>query len=262
MVAYEAEVDEDHFDIYKIEMPAMVPELAFEDGRHPSLTTDGALFFTRYEETVWGDYWKSYCAGTRGLEEITSNTVFTELEPTVSRDGRYVVFSSTRAGSAEIIYVPLSHTEPTVRITKNTKEDVEPTIDGRGEYIYYTVIAGDQSYIYRVKSDGSGNERISASAGNLDRHPSVSADNKLLAFSSERDGNSEIYVMDLRERTVTRLTTHEEWDGHPCISSDGKWIAFASDRDGNREIYAIDSEGNSLIRLTNNDIPDDYPAIN
>lgn len=261
MVAYESEEEEDVYNIYTVDLIDTTPQLAYENGRHPTLTTEGTLFFTQYEETAWGDYWKSYYVSYRGIEEITSNTVFTELEPTISRDGRYLVFSSVRAGTKEIIFEPLSRAEPTVRITKNAKDDVEPTTDGVGMYIYYTVLAGDESYIYKVNSEGIGQERLSTT-GTHDRHPSVSADNRLLAFSSERDGNSEIYVMELRTRTVTRLTDNEAWDGNPCISSDGKWIVFASDRDENREIYAIGSDGLGLMRITENEIPDDYPAIN
>ena len=261
-IAYESEIEEDVFNIYTTDGSGAVHELAYENGRHPSLTTEGTVFFTKWEETVWGDYWKSYYISYRGIEGITSNTIFTELDPTVSRNGRYIVFTSFRADTSEIIFEPLNVSEPTVRITTNNKDDVEPAIDGEGRTIYYAVLAGDESYIYRVGSDGYGQERLSATSGLMDRHPSISADNRMLAFSSERDGNSEIYVMNMRTRDVTRLTNDDAWDGHPCISSDGKWIVFSSDRDDNSEIYMIGSDGNGLARLTENEIPDDYPSIN
>ncbi len=259
-VAYESEVAKDVYNIYTIDLATPAPTLAYENARHPSLTSEGALFFTRYEETDWGNYWKSYYVSYRGIEDVTTNTIYTELEPTVSRDGKYVVFSSNRADTKEIIFEPLSVSEPTVRITRNSLDDVEPTIDAYGKYIYYTLITGNESYIYKVNSDGTGQERLSAT-GTHDRHPSVSGDNSLLAFSSERDGNSEIYVMDLGTKSVTRLTNDKAWDGHPSISTDGKWIVFASDRDGNREIYAIGSDGSGLFRITENEIADDYPSI-
>ena len=260
-IAFESEVEEDTYNIFTMTDLGNIPELAYENGRHPSLTSDGTMFFTQYEETAWGDYWKAYYVSYRGIEEITLNTVFAELDPTISRDGRYMVFSSYRAETTEIIFEPISPSEQTVRITTNNKDDVEPTIDGTGRTIYYSVLAGDESVIYKVNSDGYGQERLSATSGLKDRHPSVNADNTLLAFSSERDGNSEIYVMNLRSRDVTRLTNNDAWDGHPCISSDGKWIVFASERDDNSEIYIIGSDGNGLSRLTENEIPDDYPAI-
>ena len=204
MVAYESEIGEDSYNIYTIDLETPTPAMAYENARHPSLTAEGTLFFTKYEETDWGNYWKSYYVSYRGIEEITTNTIFTELEPTVSRNGKYVVFSSNRAETREIIFEPLALSEPTVRITRNSLDDVEPTVDADGKYIYYTVISSDESYIYKVRSDGTGQERLS-STGTHDAHPSVSGDNSKLAFSSERDGNSEIYVMDLSTKSVMKL---------------------------------------------------------
>ncbi len=260
-LAYQSEAGEGQFNIYGTDIMGSTPVLLYENAEHPTLTSDGLLFFTRYEETVWGDFWKVYSYSNGKLTGVTTNTVFTEKEPTVSRDGRYVVYQSTRAGTSEIIYEPLSPTEPTVRITQNNTDDVEPTIDGTGKNIYYVVLAGrGESYIYKAFADGGGQERLSK-PGNKDRHPSVDAANRLLAFSSERDGNSEIYIMDLTTRNVRRLTNDPAWDGNPYISSDGKWVAFVSERDGNKEIYVMQADGNGLRRITNNEIIDDYPAL-
>jgi Tol biopolymer transport system component len=260
-LAYESEAGEDQFNIYQTDITGNQPLLMFENAEHPSLTSEGILYFTRFEETVWGDFWKAYSYSGNKLASVTINTVFTEREPTVSRNGLYVVFQSDRAGTSEIIYEPLSPTEPTVRITQNNTNDIEPTIDGEGKNIYYVVLASmNESYIYKALSNGGGQERLSK-PGQRDRHPSVDAANRLLAFSSERDGNSEIYVMDLTNRNVKRLTNDAAWDGNPSISSDGKWIAFTSERDGNKEIYVIQSDGNGLHRITTNEIIDDHPAL-
>jgi len=260
-MAYQSEVD-GKTNIYTTTIENPYPELLYENATHPSITSEGVVFFTRYEETVWGDFWKSYYVAGDKLIGVTINTVFTELEPTVSRDGRYVVYQSTRAGTFEIIYAPLSPLEPQVRITQNSTDDIEPTVDGNGKHLYFVVLAKTgESYIYKSNADGSGQERLSK-PGMKDKHPSVDAANRLLAFSSERDGNSEIYVLDLQQRSVRRLTDDKAWDGNPCISSDGNWIAFVSERDGNKEIYIIGSDGKNLTRITNNDVPDDHPSLN
>lgn len=71
-----------------------------------------------------------------------------------------------------------------------------------------------------------------------------------IAFVSERDGNQEIYVMDVQGGDVRRLTHHPQKDWAPAWSPDGTRIAFVSERDGNREIYVIDADGSNLQRLT------------
>ncbi len=56
---------------------------------------------------------------------------------------------------------------------------------------------------------------------------------------SGRDGDAEIYVMDVDGSDVTRLT-NSGWAWSPSWSSDGSRIAFMSGRDGDAEIYVMD----------------------
>jgi TolB protein len=76
------------------------------------------------------------------------------------------------------------------------------------------------------------------------------ADKGLIAFYSDRDGNSEIYTMKPDGTEVRRLTFNNAEDRCPSWSPDGKKIAFLSDRDGNKEIYIMDADGSNLQRLT------------
>jgi Tol biopolymer transport system component len=77
---------------------------------------------------------------------------------------------------------------------------------------------------------------------------------------SDRDGNTEIYVMDADGSNQTRLTNSPWVDNWPSWSPDGSKIAFASDRDGgNWEIYVMDADGSSQTRLTDNSADDVYP---
>ena len=72
----------------------------------------------------------------------------------------------------------------------------------------------------------------------------------VVSFSSERDGDNEIYLLHLDSNTLQEITDNT-WDdfGHGW-SPDGSQIAFSSNRDGNYEIYFMDADGDNPQRLT------------
>ena len=79
-----------------------------------------------------------------------------------------------------------------------------------------------------------------------------------IVFSSKRDGNPEIYVMDTDGNNQHRLTNNRGDDWNPVWSPDGEWIAFESNRDGHlingrptAEIYMMDADGGNQQNLTN-----------
>ena len=72
-----------------------------------------------------------------------------------------------------------------------------------------------------------------------------------IVFTSRRDGNNEIYVMDADGGNQENLTNHPAYDGHPDWSPDGRKIAFVSGRNGGAsQIHLMDVDGKNLIRLT------------
>ena len=81
-----------------------------------------------------------------------------------------------------------------------------------------------------------------------------------LSFVSDRDGNQEIYMMDIDGSNLINLTNNSADDSFPAFSPDGKRIAFVSDRDWNDDIYLMDSDGSKIIRLTDSSVNDQEPA--
>ncbi len=73
----------------------------------------------------------------------------------------------------------------------------------------------------------------------------------IVLFESDRDGNDEIYIMDLNGNGLFRLTNNSTYDGWPRFSPDGSKFAFETDRDGNHEIYLFDFMDNNILNLTN-----------
>ena len=93
---------------------------------------------------------------------------------------------------------------------------------------------------------------ILVSAGTASAQQGRAAGDKdsMLAFVSERDGNSEIYVMNVDGTGLLRLTNDAGRDTDPAWSPDGKRIAFASDRAGSSDIYVMNADGSNLVRRT------------
>ena len=64
-----------------------------------------------------------------------------------------------------------------------------------------------------------------------------------IIFSSYRNGNSEIYMMNPDGSEQVRLTNHRADDFSPVCSPTGEEILFVSDRGGERDLYIMRADG-------------------
>jgi uncharacterized repeat protein (TIGR01451 family) len=79
-----------------------------------------------------------------------------------------------------------------------------------------------------------------------------------IAFTSDREGNWEAYVMGLDGAGVKNLSdSPNSNDGLPTISPDGNWVAFVSDRSGQWAVWVVPVAGGPAQELF--DLPGDNP---
>ena len=71
-----------------------------------------------------------------------------------------------------------------------------------------------------------------------------------LVFTSDRDGNAEIYSKSGDNSPQINLTNNPAQDACPVLSPDGTRIAFTSNRSGRSNIYVMNSDGTNPRRLT------------
>jgi TolB protein len=95
----------------------------------------------------------------------------------------------------------------------------------------------------------------------IDFMPSLSPNGQWIAFVSNRDGNDEIYLMDVNGSNLIRLTEHPAVDWFPKWSSDGEQLLFNSRRGGQAlDVFIMDRDGSNVRQLT--DSPgDDFHAV-
>lgn len=87
-----------------------------------------------------------------------------------------------------------------------------------------------------------------------------SPENAELVFSSNRDGDAEIYLRRGRGAPWINLTNHPATDNWPEWSPDGSKIAFQSDRGGNLDIWVMNADGSDPRPLTTHPAHDYLPS--
>ena len=100
--------------------------------------------------------------------------------------------------------------------------------------------------LWLVNDDGANPRRMTTHAAR-DSHPKFSPDGKWIAFSSNRYGNDDVFVMPANGGTAKRLTYHSAADQVTGWSRDGKRVMFSSARGrvfgGLPSLYEVSVDG-------------------
>ncbi|MCE2403896.1 MAG: PD40 domain-containing protein [Dehalococcoidia bacterium] len=177
-----------------------------------------------------------------------------------SPDGSRIAFISDRSGQPEVYVIGADGSKTGItRITSG--EFAELRLDGwssDGRWLAFVPNTSEEGPGIMIRNpDGVNLMRLTSFQ---DYDARWSPDNRKIVYTSERDGNQEIYVMNSDGSSQTRLTHNDSPDHSPSWSPDGLKIAFVSERDGNQEIYVMKADGAGVTRYTANDAVDESPV--
>jgi len=178
------------------------------------------------------------------------------VAPTPTGGGHgQITFASQREGTPQIYRVGVdgSDLQP---ITSMPDGACQPAWSPDGTKLVFTspckadVDTYNQSSLYMMNADGSELMPLTTAPGG-DFDSAWAPDGKRLAFTSLRDGNKEIYVLDLEGKQLSRLTNtgRDEEDSQPFWSPDGTKIVFVKVRFGISQIWVMSDTGEEAEQL-------------
>ncbi|GAB4576198.1 MAG: hypothetical protein Kow0077_31480 [Anaerolineae bacterium] len=192
-----------------------------------------------------------------------------QLEPT----------ATATATGAEVTVVPLGPLHPAAIAMTQTAE-AAPTLDGLealsisgGRLVFFAARGEDDAELYLLDL-ATGLERPLTNNTAADTYPAVSPDGRQVVFVSDRDGNSDLYVLDLAcvetaasggescESSTRQLTTTTFEERSPAWAADGSAIYYAADPDfsGQYNLFRIPAAGGDPTPITATTTYDDHPT--
>ena len=178
--------------------------------------------------------------------------------PSISRDGKRVVFASTRGGEKYQLYTMNADGSKVTRLTNDQRiAYFNPQFSPDGKRIVYYTEKGDgKDQICVMNSDCSNKTLLTANIGH-NIYPGWSPDGKRIIFSSsKRDADSKgnyidgsfLYTMNADGSGIKKLGNIKSFFAR--FSPDGKKIAYISGRFPETQIYVANADGSGAVKIT------------
>ncbi len=208
-------------------------------------------------DTSTRDIWVMNVDGSEP-KNLTMGNGVGDAEPAWSPDGKVLVYNS-RPNSPEVTqlyFIPIDGSMSGSVWVDDPASANHPQWRGNS-VVYDSNRNGNLDIWLKSDSDNDKGINVTVSVKTNDSHPALSPDGTRIAFAAKRDGDREIYVMNLEGTNATQLTSNTADDFWPSWSPDGTKIAFSSDLDGTLDIWVMDANGANQVNLT----PDQSQSI-
>ncbi len=241
----------------------------------PSFSADGSkIVYQKYVNGNWDIYIRDLASGK---DSVLISTPADEELPVLSPDGKYLMYTSNADDKRPIdprlktreIYITNLEDGYTENLTQTVADDWLPRFNHKGTRVVFVSDRADlrkvsysqkQSDIFVMEPNGAFQLQLTNTQAN-EGGPCFSVDDKSLFFHSNKNGNFDIYVMNLKTKKPQLLIDDPNGDDvNPFASPDSNYIVFYSNRDGNYEIYRARVDGSEQERLTFNPAEDLNPV--
>ena len=239
---------------------------------NPSVSSDGSkvAFISEREnnrdiyimDLLWLDGYTQWEG--KNLINLT-NTSGNEWHPQFSPNNEELVYSLYEPSEDNYdIYIISSNGDNKKNLTSRPGYEILPQFSPDGSFIIFQTWQSsvkEISFINLLEGIEINLTRNSKGNDVLGEANAFSPDGEKIIFSSDRDGNKNIYIMNSNGSNQKQLSKHPSDDYDPVFSPDGRFIAFTSERDGNREIYIMSDKGENLKNISNNASDDWNPKF-
>lgn len=191
--------------------------------RHPAISDDGATVYF----SLWGDIWRRDADGR--CTQLTLHDAY-DSYPALSPDGRFVAFSSDRAGNYDVYVMPADG--GTARqLTWHSSGDYVAGYSPDGEWIYFSSTRADRHALWRIRASG-GTEELVLDDDFIPGDVHVAARGIAYAHGSVRryrrgytgSSNEDIHLLRQGESVPERLTDFEGNDRNPKLLAAGQLL--------------------------------------
>jgi TolB protein len=224
--------------------------------RQPQFRQDGAFLAVNGEAPNFAHL---VTMNPGGGEKLEVSDFVEDAYATWSPDGSIVAYSSLSYGDGQsrlgIVHDMFGKQWDWIRVGTTEVRGEYPFWMADGRVVYHGCdFLGDHAAcgLYWIGAGGGNYQRVTTH--NSDTAPA--GHGQRVAFMSARDGNWEVYRVNMDGSGLQRLTSNAAQDGLPTWAPDGSSIAFVSNRGGGWAVWVMNADGDNQRKLF--DLEDGY----
>ena len=208
-----------------------------------SSTPEGKIVYSLVADNS-EDIWEMNADGS-DARQLTANAG-RNTEPTVSADGRYIVFTSTRSGREQIWRIDRDGGHPAQLTNGNFDADF-PHCSPAGNWVVFA--AKEPWAVWKVPLEGGAAVKLGDSS---EVGPAISPDGRQVAYEylDKTAKRIKLCVQSLEGGAITTIVDSDRGFSDIRWTLDGKAIAYVSNSEGRKNIWAQPLAGGPPKKLT------------